>query len=136
MNTPFWWTVWNWVLGCIVKKHNWKFSRERTEEVRMILDEILWSGTDRRELFMQVRKITWVRTRWIGMNVVSCCSESCMLEADDVSCRILWNHEIINTLKDWAEFRYQKVKRKARKDWVSDKSSGWKKFLAWAFMKY
>lgn len=29
-----------------------------------------------------------------------------MLGTDNVSCRVLQNHEIINMLKDWTQFRF------------------------------
>lgn len=48
-----------------------------------------------------------------------------MLRADDVSCEMLQNHEKMNMLEDWAEFRHQSKAntKKARKDWISNKSS-------------
>lgn len=45
-----------------------------------------------------------------------------MLGADNVSCRMLPNHEIINMLEDGAEFRlHSKANGKIRKDMVTDK---------------
>lgn len=47
-----------------------------------------------------------------------------MLGTDHVSCRMLPNSEIINMLKDGAEFRsHSKANGNGKKDWVSDRSS-------------
>ena len=47
-----------------------------------------------------------------------------MLEADNVRCRMLANHEIMSMLEDWAEFRlHSKANGKTRKDIVTDKRS-------------
>lgn len=45
-----------------------------------------------------------------------------MLRADNVSCRMLPNHEIMNMLEAWAKFRlHSKASGKTTKDMVTDK---------------